>query len=153
MKKIAKNLALMLFMVTTLASCTVTTNTNSTDKLIVGKWKCVSYYSNYPEHIDLAEVGDVWSFSDDGTLNFDFHGCWYDDNNNCVTYTEHVSSHYILSEKWLTFFSSQLGSYYEATTFSFEIIEISKDKLSLDSQALQNMEIGYDLHIEFEKVK
>lgn len=150
MKKTAKILALLLLAVTTMVSCTKNNSTNNGNQnanLIVGKWKCVSYSNGVGENIgeiggyDWSKVGDLWNFSDDGTLDFKVHT-----HQNTSPITIPVSSHYIISEKWLTVFCYQISG--ANGTVSFEITEISKDKLTLDAQTL-----FLHYHIGFEKVE
>lgn len=159
MKKTTKIMALVLLVVTTMVSCTKNnsaSNENQNANLIVGKWKCVSYNSNshnIPDvvsgvPVEWSKVGDFWDFSNDGTLNFKMYS--RSDDSSFITIP--ISAHYVISEKWLTFFSSQLGT--TAETVSFEITEISRDKLILDSQTWyipQYAGYVFHYHIEFEK--
>lgn len=166
MKKTAKILALLLLAVTTMVSCTKNNSSNDGNQsanLIVGKWKCVSYNSNSHNIPDVvagvplewSKVGDFWSFSNDGTLDFKM----YSRHDEPSFKTIPISAHYIISEKWLTFFSNQLQTIATtAATVSFEITEISSDKLILDCQTgyipaeyIEYAGYVFHYHIEFEK--
>ena len=145
MKKTVKILALVLLVVTTMVSCTKN-NGNKNANLIVGKWKCVSYNVNYTDYFDSdyfkwTKVGDFWNFSKDGTLNFVAYGATkmpdpyllYPEGKSESNLVEiPISTHYIISDKWLTFFCLQCSSYFGGDSYTFEIIEISKDKLIIE---------------------
>ena len=119
MKKTVKILALVLLVVTTMVSCTKN-NGNKNANLIVGKWKCVSYNVNYTDYFDSdyfkwTKVGDFWNFSKDGTLNFVAYGATkmpdpyllYPEGKSESNLVEiPISTHYIISDKWLTFFGN-----------------------------------------------
>ena len=140
MKKTAKILALVLLVVTAMVSCiknNSASNGNQNANLIVGKWKCVSY-SDDDEHFSWAKIGDIWEFSSDGTLDFVIY---YEESHR----VEQISAHYICSERWLSFFASS-SSIYNGTD-SFEIIEISRNDLTLECQSN-----WMPCHIVFEKV-
>ena len=130
MKKAAKILALVLLVVTTMVSCTKNnsaSNGNQNANLIVGKWKCVNYSEPAGDY-DLAQVGSIWDFNSEGTLEFDTY-------DNYSSQVNHLSIAYLITDKILVMFIP-----YE--TLSFEITEISKKKLVLDMGVF---------HYEFEK--
>jgi hypothetical protein len=127
MKKAAKIWALVLLVVTTIVSCSKNINVKSTDNLIVGKWKCVNYSEPAGDY-DLAQVGSIWDFNSEGTLEFDT----YHFN---PSHIEHYSIAYTVTNKILV-----MHIPYEP--LSFEITEISKEKLVLDMGVF---------HYEFEK--
>ncbi len=127
MKKAAKIWALVLLVVTTIVSCAKNINVKSTDNLIVGKWKCVNYSEPAGDY-DLAQVGSIWDFNSEGTLEFDT----YHFN---PSHIEHYSIAYTVTDKILV-----MHIPYEP--LSFEITEISKEKLVLDMGVF---------HYEFEK--
>lgn len=127
MKKAAKIWALVLLVVTTIVSCAKNINVKSTDNLIVCKWKCVNYSEPAGDY-DLAQVGSIWDFNSEGTLEFDT----YHFN---PSHIEHYSIAYTVTDKILV-----MHIPYEP--LSFEITEISKEKLVLDMGVF---------HYEFEK--
>lgn len=132
MKKIAKILALLLLAVTTMVSCTKNNSSNDGNQsanLIVGKWKCVNFSEPVGDY-DLARVGSIWDFNSEGTLEFDT----YHFN---PSHIEHYSIAYTVTDK-------NLVMHIPYEPLSFEITEISKEKLVLDMGVF---------HYEFEKEK
>lgn len=131
MKKTVKILALVLLVVTTMVSCTKN-NGNKNAKLIVGKWKCVSYsMSNSgdidPDYFKWTKVGDFWNFSKDGTLNFVAYGAPKHIEGQHMPIVEiPVSTNYNISEKWLTFSCVYCGNYLGGILFHLKLWRFQK---------------------------